>query len=510
VFLADGRPAVGAEVWLHGYPPREAVAGTDGGFELVGAVLDAETFLNVAHPEAALFCLQPIPAAHEDLVLQLERPWAIRGRVVDGAGATVVGAVLRVVGARVIDPPADHGVVPTWEWANELDTVRSDTDGEFAFERLYAGPFELQAARDDLGVGRVTQVVAAPASEVVVRLTEAAVRRAVVRGTAVAAVSGEPLVGGTVTVLPEGGGMPRRVDVDAEGRFELAGFEPGRYGVTATAAGCADTGVEVELVLGETEVRLEVPPAIDVTLRLVDGSGRPIEAAKVALRRAGGQFVSFRVGQLGLYRLRTDAGGEIALRAVPAEVVDLVVERDGEIDVERRLDLRVEPGTRVQVVLAAAEERVEVTVMVAAAGEDVEVDLASREGLMAFRALLGDGRLARPTGVVRATLSVDGGRELAQATATPAGAADEAGPWGPDVPMWRYSVRVESPEGPSGSSASPMPLPSFVLPGRAVRMRLRVEVEGFAPVEVVVDGAALAGGGSGAPRPPQVVLLRRR
>jgi hypothetical protein len=41
-------------------------------------------------------------------------------------------------------------------------------------------------------------------------------------------------------------------------------------------------------------------------------------------------------------------------------------------------------------------------------------------------------------------------------------------------------------------------------------MRLRVEVEGFTPVKVVVDGAALAGGSSGAPRPPQVVLLRRR
>lgn len=122
--------------------------------------------------------------------------------------------------------------------------------------------------------------------------------RVVLRGRVQTAGEGTPVAGAVITVTPaedeEDTEEPRSVLSDAEGRFELSELVPGRYAVSATAAGH----------LPAVQRRVEVETDASVTLTLTPG-GHPIRG--VVSDATGG------VIEGALVRL-TPVSGVVALR----------------------------------------------------------------------------------------------------------------------------------------------------------------------------------------------------
>ncbi len=516
-FLANGRPAGGAEVRLDSATYRKTVADAQGRFSIRGVDLgdDPERgYLSVKHPEAAAFCLSPIPARHHDLTLRLQAPRTLAGRVVDEDDRPVAGAVLRVVGQHLVTPNAMHMEPTTWEWAQGIEKTETDAEGRFAFQRLNEGRYTLQAALENLSEGVIETQVAAGQTDVVVRITAAAIRKAVLTGTITSAADGTPLADADVAVYPAGGGMRREVRTDAEGRFELSGFEPGDYSVNTTAEGFAKRSQVASLALGDNPLEIALVRAVDVTVRVLRADGKPWPSGHAGLDDARGRSVFFQVGAMGMNRLELEEGGTVRFDDAPAELVTLRVAPTNDDEFRLPLDLtHVQDGEVIAVRGGAVVPAVRVSIGVGVAtGEVGELDPTTIEGKRRMLQQLQEGLLTSPATEITVTLLDLQGRELSRGTATPVDWNDVADPeqWQRERAMGFRPFRSESRwrGGSMSASAMPTPLPGFDLRGRAEPMLLRVEAEGFETVEQRIDGTTLAPFDEPSRIRPRFVLLR--
>jgi protocatechuate 3,4-dioxygenase beta subunit len=350
VFLEDGRPAVGAVVRFYSFPQRHATTDASGRFEIMGTRRVDKSYITVGHKNAAVFCLQPIPEDASDLVLQLEQGQVIEGRIVDGDGQGIEGALIQVVGERVIDPPASHGVKHTWEWANETSMTRSDREGRFRFSNLYSGSFQLKAALEQLHIGAVTTTAKTGRSDVEIELSTATTRRAALRLLVLGRQAGEPIPHAGVKISPDGRGSFRNLVTDDSGHAIAVGFEPGGYNVEVDHPGFAVGQEPLKLRLGDNEARIELSPPVDVELRIRTKDGQLIHQKNrvVGIKRANGELFIFWVGNQG-HAYKRILNGVVKLRGVPSEMVTLVVKLERGGIVEQPLDLRVESGSVIDV-----------------------------------------------------------------------------------------------------------------------------------------------------------------
>jgi hypothetical protein len=274
---------------------------------------------------------------------QKGQTWAIKGEVIDPAGAPVPGAEIVVLDVsnepselaagnaatdanRVnpehireifsLDPeesvnaaiytglPALPGKEPP---GKEFTRGESGDDGKFSIEAAKRGPFRLVGSKEGVGRGVATGVWAG-GEPVTLRLGPAAV----LSGKVVNAVGGVPIEGAVLVV--RSGGTAKEGRSIADGTFSIAELPPGKYTLVAGATGFAPvtmasvevpSPVPVDVVLGGGfTVRVNVTAYERPTYEQLKARGKgprppgpPVEGAVVILYHS--QTDSYRTAMTG-------------------------------------------------------------------------------------------------------------------------------------------------------------------------------------------------------------------
>ncbi|MBL8861411.1 MAG: carboxypeptidase regulatory-like domain-containing protein [Planctomycetes bacterium] len=223
----------------------------------------------------------------------------VEGRVVDDrTGAPIEGAQVtlrRPAGAQRARGLLG-GVI-----ARDGGAVRRNTDekGEFRFDRLEAGAYEISAQTPSWRrrEGRESYAPSEPARiEVATNRVERGVVLRLLPSLAVSGrVTGEgaAVAGARVVVLPEGGGTTgiEGAATDAEGRFTVQGLAEGRYRLTVNAEGWAQArkaGLEVQRGREPSDLEIALSRGVLVRARVTKG-GLPVSGARVQLLAPGGE-----------------------------------------------------------------------------------------------------------------------------------------------------------------------------------------------------------------------------
>jgi len=478
VFLAGGRPAAGAAVEVHDHPRRRLHTDAQGRFEVVGLDPQGHTYLTVFEAQSAIYVMQPLPAARDDIRVQLEPALALGGQIADTAGNALAGARVAILGERRFNPGYQFDGTPTWEWEHDRDQATADAEGRFLISNLYPGRFRITVQDPD--DPRLSVVTEASAGNVALAITfdRTAARKAVARGRVMAAETRSPITRFQVGAQPAGRNSWRWAEVeDPEGRYELVGLDPGPTTLHFAAPGHARTDLETMLVLGEQEHDVSLAATIDVVVRVVDRAGAAVKA-HLGLFQAQGQPVN-----IGLNPTMTTHAAQIhgktrllgLLRAVLTARVQ-VEGRDGVQ--EQTLDLR-QPRDEVELVVdgPGAEVLLDLVVL----GHNKDADLSAFAG-KPDRAWIDILKQRRDVWLIdtsyRAILTTAMGQELSQLDVTRLADGDTG-------PSYQWKLR----HGNQGNEG-PLPVATAVWPlhGRKTAMTLRVEAEGYAPFERNIPG----------------------
>lgn len=208
-----------------------------------------------------------------EIVVEMERGETLSGRVVDGEGKAVEGAEV------VIEPSKSYGK-GTWAWA---DRVKTDAEGKWVAREvptesaeMYVGVYWVMGLPGDFydsqKAGSADEVRKWGARLVVERGVE--VTGVVTEADGKAAAGAELVVG---RWGPSGSGI-RPIGVDGEGRYRV-GILPGKQvTVTFRAPGCVP---EMRtLTAGSGQVDVALAAAKPLVVKVVDGEGRRIRAAR--------------------------------------------------------------------------------------------------------------------------------------------------------------------------------------------------------------------------------------
>ena len=228
--------------------------------------------------------------------------------------------------------------------------TRSDREGRFRFSNLYSGSFQLKAALEQFHIGAVTTTAKTGRSDVEIELSTATTRRAALRFLVLGRQTGEPVPHAGVRIVPDGGGTFRDLVTDDSGHAIAVGFEPGGYNVEVDHPGFAVGQEPVKLRLGDNEARIELSPPVDVELRLKTPDGQLLQDVSVGLKLANGELFTFQIRHTGFAHTPV-RDGAVKLTRVPSERVTLVVKLQRGGIVEQPLDLRVESGSVIDVVI---------------------------------------------------------------------------------------------------------------------------------------------------------------
>ncbi|MCC6558804.1 MAG: carboxypeptidase regulatory-like domain-containing protein [Polyangiaceae bacterium] len=336
----DGKPVEGAEVRVHTEDGGEgalvpttdrAVSNAKGEFQLSapdGALLEARHPAFAPARERLDFSAQ----VSKRVVLRLGRKQGgaeaaakgrIAGRVIDGRGAPVEGALVQALRGEPVAPlDRDRQLVPA---------TRSDEEGRFALEELDGGTFTIVAAHRELAPGRV-EGVAVGAADVTITLE----RGGILRGSVRDAASGAPIASFTVVIWSSAGALgrepfTRRTFFDAQGAYEIAGLSPGSFLVMAVAAGHAPSS-EASVTIADPP---DAPATADFSLGrgtrvtgtvLDDKTRAPIEGARVSIEGMTGSGPS---GEPLLSTAETDARGHFELGGLASGLRSLTVAAAG-------------------------------------------------------------------------------------------------------------------------------------------------------------------------------------
>ena len=199
-------------------------------------------------------------------------PVRIEGRIRDGAGRPVAGALViaRRIDVRLLARPA---------------TARSDARGAFSVALDAAGDYALRVESSGLAPSTVDRV-RAPATGLVVTLERGATLEGVVKDG-----RGRPVAGARVEAqewkewraspLMEAGAGRVRTTTDARGSFRLAGLAAAAQSVQASARGVG--GARRDGVRPGQRIELFLAPSGAVAGTVQGADGRPLAGASIAL-----------------------------------------------------------------------------------------------------------------------------------------------------------------------------------------------------------------------------------
>ncbi len=339
---------------------------------------------------------------------------AIRGTVVDEAGAPVAGAKVSAI---------------------ERDArgeATSDAGGAFVLEGMRAGAFRLFARGDAVLPAGATRVELRDqdVDGVVVRVRKGLTIKGHVEPRQVAEVSLEPDDSG-----PDGGPMmtmmmsgPRSVVTGPDGAFELSPVAPGKMELSARCPSGDQGSMSVTVAPPVAEVVLKVGPGASIAGRVVDGAGKPVAGATVVASATGGTEHTRIVNGVmtsGVQGL-TGAGGAYELRGLAAGTYRVTA-------LERGKPARVR-GEPPKVTLAALEKKT---------GVDLAIDRA--DGVI-------KGVVLGPDGKPLADAWVSVQQDLRAMLDGMMGGRGPRGPGGPGGPGRPGPGGPGGPPGPPGSS----------------------------------------------------------
>lgn len=339
-----GQPIAGARVLATAPGPGSRWAYTDDFYEF-GAMTDAAGRFRIGPFRAgspvavtagadgfAYACQKNIEAPAAGLRLIVPPFVELTGSVVDAGGRSRGGVPVQL-GGWGSDCRTSYG---QREMARETVTA---ADGLFRFPDLPPGGFHVSVpAQDALGAAAasVELVAGEPPPAVELRVEP----KAVVVGR-VLGVDGEPVPGALVGVEKPADGdsaagarrgrVSNLTPADAEGRFRLAGLDPGATVLLAAASRTSDLArKEVVLELGEQEIDLRLEPRTFVAGWVTGATTELMAGANVVLVgedktfavQAGqtGEFIFEDVPE-GTYRLTAEFGDERVVLPTPVEVV---------------------------------------------------------------------------------------------------------------------------------------------------------------------------------------------
>jgi hypothetical protein len=323
-----GRGVGGAVVWSSQRPTDNAVSGRDGTWQLQAWSAEQGLWLQIAaegYSPARLQLGDELRLGGEAPSIHLQPVVALAGRVVDAAGAPVVGA--RLEGMVLARARGNVEKLRATTAADGTFRIRSlPPEGELTLEVLHA-----DFARRSVALGQVRDLAAGPPLELMLERGRTAI------GT-VEGPTGEAVPGAQVELLRGDTddvrfGMRRRSAAgdpqlasrtDAQGRFAVARTPAGRFDISVRAAGYAEAIVpRVEVPPGEGDhelgtVTLEHGLALEG--KVVDESGQGLGGARVTLRTgalrgypSGPEAVSAADGSFSFPDLRR--GEEVFLAA---------------------------------------------------------------------------------------------------------------------------------------------------------------------------------------------------
>jgi RNA polymerase sigma-70 factor (ECF subfamily) len=313
------RDVMGLLDWQEGKAVLErarATSGPDGSF-LVTSIAQAFHVLWASHRDYLEGEPRMAPAG-SSVVMILRRGAAITGRVVDGEGRPIAGAVLSMTPLPLAE------VHRLFDWAkSEWEPIDRDRkegttgeDGRFLLQGIQPASHELTIKAE--GRAPLLREVEAAADEIDLGDLALPDPRSIegrVVGPGARPVPGARVWAGLArrTVEPGNQIVPERpaalveTSTDAEGRFRLGGLPPGDFIVRAEMADCADA-VAGSVAAGTSDLDLVLGPGITVHGKILDAAtGSPVEGAEV---RMG--FSSFRTAS-------SDGRGLFVVRGMPPE-----------------------------------------------------------------------------------------------------------------------------------------------------------------------------------------------
>ena len=366
VSASDGRALPGARVHLGSRAAFHtqtndvyAEADEEGRFHLAGLTADDEGWVSAQAEGHAVNVLSPVVITDgelTDVVVSLgpERPLA--GVVVDVDGAPVADAV--VTAESDVEVPLREGTVsprPTWEREFGAGRTRTDEQGRFAFHNLHEALYRLAAtdpvsevvAHGEASTGREdVRLVIDPDATVGVTLA----------GVARDAATGRPLQTTffVTPMLQSGPGFSGTSSSfhDEAGAYHITGLEAGTYLLNANADGYAPwSGGVLELEEGEHRYDIDFLAVRNVTFRVVDGYGNPMQIDLRFVDEGGAELMIESGPGTRSSAVRTAPDGTALAKGLPAARLTVVAQ--GGLLTPRRefpVDLRTEPRGPVELV----------------------------------------------------------------------------------------------------------------------------------------------------------------
>lgn len=278
-----------------------------------------------------------LTVGEHEVVLQLERPQSIRGRVVDADGKPVKAHV-NVLRPAGVFQRLTEGVPAILPHSANGDTLGTLDDGAFWFEHLGAGEHELQVRADRFGWPGSKRVQPGE-QDIVVRLGDGIEHLAKVEGRITRAGT-DAGAAGEVWLKSEP--YTNHVYVGADGRFRITA-PPGRYTLEAVSLRCAymRQGPR-DLAAGFATWDLVATSCEPLFVRVTDAAGAPVKDVEVMAFDAEGNELNLvdAMGRPEYGAPETSKTGRIGLGGLPDVAIKLVFEKDG-----RRQELPVAAGT---------------------------------------------------------------------------------------------------------------------------------------------------------------------
>lgn len=305
--------------------PREVTrSGEDGSFEILLVPVPRRVRLDFTHREYGVGNrdLGQVTGDVGPLRLTLARGAQLSGRVVDAEGKPVEALVNlpfdAVDGRRWPDSPRNS--------MGRQGTFSDEKTGRFAFKGLEPGTYRLRAnSGGQLAVGTFP----VPGPEVLLRLGEIDDACVSIYGTVREVRTGKPIAGAKVIGWYRGpeAGLPNSLGVaevrsDEQGRYSLVAAQTGRYRVEAKVPEMAPARSRTITVgPGEARLDIEVWPACDLRVRILDLGGRPVAGAIVKVHLLDRSICLLRRGTGRTSQMRSGADGVAHLRGLPTRRV---------------------------------------------------------------------------------------------------------------------------------------------------------------------------------------------